>query len=333
MTVAFYMNCVSAHQIPLAREVAALVGHENFVYVDNEEAAQKLQTLDHVEGLRIVTKSQGGRNLAADADLVLTGLRDLDLLEARARAAKATYYYSERWFKPIEIRIGKFGGLGLPGWVRLVVPRYRRMLKRFVAWTKNDPKARVLAVGPWAKKDFLRMGVPAEKIVPWGYFVAPSAFPKSARRQPASRNPLRVLWAGRRIPLKHVDDIEKAVSLANSRLASEGLRVELTLLSNVTPAEVRQAMRELDTFVFASNGYEGWGAVVSEALEEGMNVLGTWECGAPPTLLPKERLFHCGDVRALARLLEQEAQGKLPPCTIGEWTAKAAAERLMGKMS
>lgn len=88
-------------------------------------------------------------------------------------------------------------------------------------------------------------------------------------------------------------------------------------------------MRVHDTFVFASNGFEGWGAVVSEALEEGMNVLGTYECGAPPTLLPRERLFHCGDVKALARLLEAEYRGTLPRCTIGEWTAKSAAQRLL----
>ena len=40
MTVVFYMNCVSAHQLPLAREVAKLVvrnqclGESGFLYVD-----------------------------------------------------------------------------------------------------------------------------------------------------------------------------------------------------------------------------------------------------------------------------------------------------------
>ena len=53
--------------------------------------------------------------------------------------------------------------------------------------------------------------------------------------------------------------------------------------------KVRELMREHDLFVFPSNGLEGWGAVVSEALEEGMNVIGTFESGAPATLLPKER--------------------------------------------
>ena len=93
--------------------------------------------------------------------------------------------------------------------------------------------------------------------------------------------------------------------------------------------EVRKLMRGHDVYVLASNGYEGWGAVVSEALEEGMRVLGTYESGASATILPKERLFHAGDWRALLRLLERESRGELPPCSIGEWTAAKAAERML----
>lgn len=92
---------------------------------------------------------------------------------------------------------------------------------------------------------------------------------------------------------------------------------------------VRQAMREHDVFVLASDANEGWGAVVNEALEEGMRVIGTYEAGASAALLPKERLYHAGDVKALAQLLEKEFRGELPPCSIGEWSAERAAERLM----
>ena len=93
--------------------------------------------------------------------------------------------------------------------------------------------------------------------------------------------------------------------------------------------KVRELMRQHDLYVFPSNGLEGWGAVVSEALEEGMRVLASYECGAGAALLPRERLFHSGDWRMLAQLIEKEMRGKLPPCSIGEWTAKAAATRLL----
>ena len=46
-------------------------------------------------------------------------------------------------------------------------------------------------------------------------------------------------------------------------------------------------------------------------------------------LLPRERLFHSGDWKTLAQLIEKDVRGELPPCSIGEWTAKAAATRLL----
>ena len=88
-------------------------------------------------------------------------------------------------------------------------------------------------------------------------------------------------------------------------------------------------MRSHDVYVLPSNGYEGWGAVVSEALEEGMRVLGTFEAGASATMLPRERLFRAGDWRRLARLLEKERDDALPPCSIGDRTAAKAAEVLV----
>lgn len=332
MKAVFYMNCLSAHQIPLAREVAKLIGAENLTYVDAEaKNAQPLQTVKDVSGLpfRVVKlATQESREILHSADLVLTGLRDLDLIERRAAQGLRTFYYSERWFKPVEIGVGERCRCSVSGRVRMLVPSYRRMVRRFVRWTQTDPLARVLAVGPWAVKDFARMGVPAEKIVRWGYFVESSSS-TTPRRVRHAGGTLKLLWAGREIPLKHVPDIRAAVR----QCRAQGLDVELTTLSGVTMQEVREAMRAHDTFVFASNGFEGWGAVVSEALEEGMNVIGSLDCGAPPTLLPPERLFACGDIKALSRLIEQEFVGALPSCTIGDWTAAKGARRLMNLLT
>ena len=359
MKIAFYMNCVSTHQLPLARAVAALVGTSNFRYVHAGEAGQAYQMARGEVGVDVFEdRSAEGRDWLETADVVLIGgIRPIDLMERRAAKGLKTFYQSERWFKP---RLGR---------LRLLVPSYRRMVKRFVKVVNENDCVKFLAIGPWAKRDFLRMGVRAEKIVDWGYFVEPSKLvvvdscsgrmddkeeSSALQLQLQTTTNLRVLWAGRDIPLKHVKDIERAVALANAKIVVDdscrkddsALPLQLqttttpitfTKLTGVTPAEVRAAMREHDVFVMASNGYEGWGAVVSEALEEGMDVVGTWECGACPTLLPKERLYHCGDVQALAKLLmlevkslgEGEGRSLLPPCRVGEWTAKRAAERLV----
>lgn len=307
MKVVFY-TMVSPHQLPLAQEVAKLVGLENFTYVA-EDLLWRGLTFD-AGGLTLKTRSEVG-DLLETADVVYVGgYRPIELMERRAKKGLVTLYASERWFKP---RIGA---------LRMLVPSYRKMAKRFVKLVNENACVKFLAIGPWAKSDFLRMGIKLDKVVDWGYYVEPSHALPAQQTRP--HRPLRVLWAGRKLRLKRVEDVERAVSEL-VRLK----RVEFLELTNVPLSTVREKMREYDTFVMASNAYEGWGAVVSEALEEGMNVIGTFEAGASAAILPKQRLYHSGDVKALRELLEKEYRGELPRCEIGEWTAKSAARKLV----
>lgn len=123
---------------------------------------------------------------------------------------------------------------------------------------------------------------------------------------------------------KRVGDIEKAVAVVAGHSS-----VTFTKLTNGSLDEVRAAMRRHDLYVLASDANEGWGAALNEALEEGMDALGTFEAGASAAMLPRERLYHAGDWKALAQLIEKELRGELPPCSIGDWTAAKAAERLL----
>lgn len=90
--------------------------------------------------------------------------------------------------------------------------------------------------------------------------------------------------------------------------------------------QVRKLMREHDVYVLASNAYEGWGAVVSEALEEGMKVIGTYEAGSSATILPEECLFLAGDWRRPMRIL---LDNHIPKIGIESWSATNAAFALI----
>ena len=370
MKVAFYLNCVSAHQLPLAKEVAELVGPENFRYVDAGERSESAQSAEtqglkfKVQGLRSQDDRAGVREWLETADVMLTVMRDWELFERRAGKGLRTFYASERWWKPVRIvRLFGLFDCSIGGWVRMLVPSYRRMAKRFVKWANEDDGARVLATGPWAKKDFLRMGVRAEKIVEWGYFVEKG---RGKREEGRGKTILKLLWCGRMLDWKRVETIIRAANECKAkslglkvtlvgdgpekanlirlaqRFFGDGVAIEqsnnlnnpnnqtIAFLPGQPMEKVREQMREHDLYVLSSNGSEGWGAVVSEALEEGMRVLGTFEAGASAALLPRERLFHSGDWRGLAQLIEKDLCGELPSCSIGEWTAKAAAKRLMG---
>ncbi len=174
----------------------------------------------------------------------------------------------------------------------------------------------------------------------WGYFVTPSEA-KAARRSLPIEHPLRILWVGRMLDWKRADVLVRAISPhpdlkradVSLHLYGDGpMKKKLKKLARGAPNiefhdfvpidKVRQLMREHDVYVLPSNGYEGWGAVVSEALEEGLKVLGTIEAGATATILPPTNLFKAGDVLRLRMLLADE----ISDIGIGCWTADYAAK-------
>ncbi len=170
----------------------------------------------------------------------------------------------------------------------------------------------------------------------WGYFVAPG----QDRLPHSTKRPLCVLWVGRMLRWKCVDTLIGAVKdLSNVTLDLYGHGPEEVRLRKLAagaknirfhdfvPVEqIRELMRAHDVYALPSNGYEGWGAVVSEALEEGMAVVGSIEGGASATLLPPESLYPAGDVAALRRILENL---QLESGHIGLWTAEKAAEAFL----
>lgn len=181
-----------------------------------------------------------------------------------------------------------------------------------------------------------------ERMRIWGYFVAPGRG-EGGHALPI-QHPPRVLWVGRMLDLKRVGDLIQACrpdpdlkrggilldlyghgpDEAKLRRLAEG--AENIRFHDFVPVEqVRELMRNHDIYVLPSNAYEGWGAVVSEALEEGMWVLASIESGAGATLLPPKNLFHSGDWKTLkSSLVEGPSQEN-----IGEWTADCAAHRLL----
>ena len=189
-----------------------------------------------------------------------------------------------------------------------------------------------------------------DKMRIWGYYVEPSKGKGVWDAQPPTNHypltTIKVLWVGRLLNWKRVDTIVRAVGehaklqRVNASLPTITLDIygggpaeahlrkvaaqygdAVTFHPPVPIDEVRRLMREHDVYVLASNGYEGWGAVVSEALEEGMKVLGTYEAGSSATMLPEENLFHVGDWKTLEKLLSNGSN----PSGIGAWTASSAA--------
>lgn len=381
MNFCLYTNAVSPHQLPLAREIAARIGTDNYRYVYTTPLAEGRRDLGWCEETEawILPEWENlakAREILENADVLMSGVRDFDLFEIRATKGLITIYSSERWFKPPR------------GAFRLLSPKYFNMARRFVRLLRHSDRFFCYPIGIHAARDMARLcglmdgdlrclfrapelafeNKPGGKIFSnagnadltekrccldkmrmWGYFVAgsQSQVASAVRESQLTTNDqqpttIKVLWVGRLLKLKRVDAIVRAVGELSRRMSitldiyghgPEEARLKLQASAygdiirfypSVPIANVRSLMRSHDIYVFGSNGFDGWGAVVSEALEEGMAVVGTFESGASATILPTDCLFHAGDWRGLVRLLERPIVRK----GIGGWTATSAGMML-----
>lgn len=125
----------------------------------------------------------------------------------------------------------------------------------------------VAVTGPWEERWCRAWGLrgPFRTIDPKTFFKFPVAPPP-----PIAGAAARVLYLGRRHPLKGVDELEEAV-------ADLG-RVELEVATNVFGDERERAFARSDVLVLPTRS-ENFGLVVAEALERGLRVVVT--DGAP----------------------------------------------------
>lgn len=356
-------NVVSPHILPLAKELVNILGEDKFLYLATGDITEQRKRLGWEPGSNFVwVKVKPSEQKIDDflrqygvseCDVLICTLRHIKLLEEREIRGRLSIFLSERWAKPPL------------GFLRLLSPRFLVMALRMRKLLLGAKSTFYFAIGLHAARDIATIlgtrvvsiertpcgkvecdNKKVDNIRIFGYTVdASHALPA---QKATNKCPIRVLWVGRFLRLKRVGDIVRAVARANRlkragdslpnytltlvgagpeekrlRHLAEGLPIEFR--PSVPIRDVRKLMREHDVYILASNAYEGWGAVVSEALEEGMTVYGTYESGSCSVLLPDDCLFHCGDVERLTELLLNN------PCaqTIGEWSARAMAHRLM----
>ncbi len=373
MKIVFHTLCVSPHQLPLAREIVGDIGEENYRYIYDEPLSQDRRSLGWNDANEkwmtcFADAPDASRRLMLEADVLISGSRDLDIFEERAARNKLTIYTSERWFKPIPIlRLGGMMGWHVPGWARLLSPRYLSMSLRMRRLLRDSRDFYYFPIGVWAARDMasivgknrtaLRLpagasSCPCESVDKngkfrlWGYFVEPSSMEEPPHDDLSSV--LRVVWLGRMLAWKRVDTIIRAVKRVQGVSLdvygegpwrwvlgrTAGQHPSIHFHGAVPIKSVRRLMHEHDVYVLSSNGEEGWGATVNEALEEKVCTLGTYEAGASVTMLNENALFHSGDVNGLVALLrrcveEKKQHGKVTAGLASMWSAKSAASALL----
>lgn len=241
---------------------------------------------------------------------------------------------------------------------------WQRFLPRLVKWRwRNPPREKIslLSASAFAPADYAKFGLFQNAAYRWGYF---PAYKQDVNSNALLRSKKRhsLLWAGRFLDWKHPDDALRAAA----QLRENGYDFSLEMigagpkwselhamrdrmgLSNcvsfpgaMPTDELRQKMEEAEIFLFTSDRYEGWGAVLNEAMSSVCAVAASHAAGATPYLINPYKnglVYPAGNSLALASCVKQllEDEGKRQclasaarDTIVSEWNAGTAAERFL----
>ena len=179
----------------------------------------------------------------------------------------------------------------------------------------------LLAMGQMGVRWYSRCGFPANKIYPFVYVVEQQTSGPCRR---SSNETYRLIYVGQCIRRKGVDVLLSALSALQSlnwhldivgdgperenltkQAKIAGLAGKVTFHGTLQNETARQMVAESDCLVLPSR-WDGWGAVVNEALMQGVPVICSDLCGASDLLRNPERgnFFKAGSVASLITALE-----------------------------
>ena len=175
--------------------------------------------------------------------------------------------------------------------------------------------------GRIGREYYAGIGVPSAKLHDWMYFVDT---PEVGEVDLSVKDTARIVFVGRLVPLKRVDLLLRALARVKrpftlelmgagdlieeyTRLAeSLGIGDKVQFLGGVPNEETVRRLLECDLLMLPSR-YDGWGAVVNEAINAGCAVICSSECGAQDLVIGGDigEVFKAGDEDALVKSLNR----------------------------
>lgn len=203
---------------------------------------------------------------------------------------------------------------GLKGKIRYVIYKIQ-------AWQYKQQIDFILATGNTAIEWFEDCGYSRQLIFPFGYFVETPEVIKNAHF--TSNEKVHIIYVGSLIRCKAVDILIQVLSTINHdnwrleiigngpeknalqlQTKQAGISDKVHFHGNIANHSVIKYLYKSDLLVLPSR-YDGWGAVINEALMAGVPVLCSDQCGAASLLDGKERgtVFPAGSSSALKKIL------------------------------
>lgn len=318
----FWQNIVSPHQVALLEAVAhsgevdVVLVVDMAMFSDRAAAGWTAPVLHDVKTIISPTR-------AAICDLVRGSAGNcVHIVTGFSRGCRVGYLALEelRRSKPAGCLVGVQAepgdGRGLKGHLRWCRWRYD-------TWRYAKTVDFILAIGASGPPWFRSLGIDARKTYPFCYFLEQPKLAAESVRE--SGQALQLVFAGQRFRRKGVDMLFAALATLRDeswtlqvvgdgpeRTSLESLATALGIRDRVTFRGVMKRLDALsviaaaDLFVLPSR-WDGWGAVVSEALMCGVPVICTDTCGA--SILLHDPVLGSvvpeGDSSALANALRE----------------------------
>ena len=347
MEVVFLSNFYNHHQMPLSRSLYKIL-HGSYAFIattpiDAERREMGYQEFTEPFLYQFESCPEACMERINRADAVIIGSAPRRILQERLKVGKLVFQYSERIFKR--------------------KPPFYEMPARAVKYYLEKGRYSnmyLLCASAFAAADYGKTYTFPNRTYKWGYF--PETKYYQMEELFAQKDRRKLLWVGRFLDWKHPDDALKVAkrlkeagygfhmdiagtgvmeNYLKEMAKSMGLTDCVDFLGPVPSDQVRGLMEKAGIYLFTSDRYEGWGAVLNESMNSGCAVVASHAIGSVPFLIKHREngfIYQSGDVDALYEnvkcLLDSpEEQARLGTAayeTIANlWNAETAAQRLI----
>ena len=347
MKIVFVSNFLNHHQIALCEALRKRC--EDFYFVATQEIKnigfQKSTDAEYVVKYYSNEERLKAEVLIMNADAVIFGACPNELIEIRMKENKLSFLFSERFLKK--------------GVWRRFIPRTCKAIQDRIA-KYYDKKMYSLCASAYLSYDLSFFGFSQDKCLKWGYFPEIKTY-EDINELLMRKKKASILWVGRLIEWKHPETVillakhlkKTGYAFRLSIVGSGPLEAKLLkiikkeklegcvqMLGPMSPEQVRNHMEQSEVFIFTSNRYEGWGAVLNEAMNSGCSVVASHAIGSVPFLIEDTKnglIYKNGNLVGLYKKVKwlldnpemSRALGEKAYQTItNQWNAENAAERL-----
>lgn len=327
MKLVFYSVILNHHQAPLADEFYKLLG-DDYCFVATQPWNEKVQKggIDYSTKPYCILAAESDEahedalRLAREAEACIFGASSQEYAIERAMKNPhgLSFEMGERWLKH--------------GWLTIGSPVFRQWAMNYFSYycRANFYK---LCCSAFAAHDDERLFAYRKRHYKWGYFTkVEKTFVKTVTPDVETMGKVRILWCARFLTWKHPELVVELASLLKKdgydfsidmygdegqqakydkkfprekleRLIKErGVEDVVSLKGNRPNAEILEAMRKGDIFLFTSDCLEGWGAVANESMANGCVLVASDAIGSTGYLVKNKEtgmVFKSLDIESL----------------------------------